>query len=157
MHSRDVIQSHTFSDVAKRQLGQPGRAPMDWQTHWWPSVVIHNSSAYAGSTCKPLHDFWTTLEDSSKACSISCSVAVKSCKRNCKRSKAGVRCIDLCKCEGGCVINEKNWFIYWFIDWLAMVIIVLIFCCFSVMNMLSKGTLVHTISVIFFTNVHVYL
>ena len=35
-----------------------------------------------------------------------------------------------------------------FIDWLAIVIIVLI-SCFSLMNMLSKGTLVHSISVIF--------
>jgi len=29
MQSRAVIQSHTFWDVAKRQLGQPGRAPLD--------------------------------------------------------------------------------------------------------------------------------
>ena len=52
---------------------------------------------------------WTTLEDSSKACSIllrcGCS---KSCKGNCKCSRAGVRCTQLCKCEGGCINNEDH-------------------------------------------------
>jgi len=231
MQSRAAIQSHTFWDVAKRQLGQPDRAPLDWQTHWWPSVVIHNSSAYGLSTCNPwavccgnvyskgcglsrvnktrlrlstrrkktlkalsrtqaalyqhirravvqaiiwnqatsVHmdipdvkdwgwhkvnsgrwlPFWTTLEDNSKDCCIllQCCCA-KSCRGNCKCSKAGVRCTGLCKCKGGCVNDEDDWFIYWFTDWLAIVIIVLI-SCFAVMNMLSKGTLVHSISVIF--------
>jgi len=66
-----------------------------------------------------------------------------------------VRSTGLCKCEGGCVNNEDDLFIYWFIDRLAIVIIALM-SCFSVMNMLNKGTLVHSISVIF-NNVCVYL
>jgi len=71
----------------------------------------------------------TTLEDSSKACSILVQCyCVKSCRGNCKCSKAGVRCAGLCKCEGGCVNSEDDWFIYWYIDWLAIVIIVLISC-----------------------------
>lgn len=53
--------------------------------------------------------FWTTLEDSSKACSILLQCGcVKSCTRNCKCSRAGVRCTGLCKCEGGCVNNEDT-------------------------------------------------
>jgi hypothetical protein len=53
--------------------------------------------------------FWTTFEDSSKACSIllQCGCA-KSCTGNCKCCRAGVRCTGLCKCEGGCVNNEDS-------------------------------------------------
>ncbi|KAL8582187.1 hypothetical protein ACOMHN_004106 [Nucella lapillus] len=53
--------------------------------------------------------FWTTLEDSSKACSIllQCGCA-KSCTGNCKWCRAGVRCTSVCKCEGGCVNNEDS-------------------------------------------------
>ncbi|KAL8570748.1 hypothetical protein ACOMHN_006898 [Nucella lapillus] len=53
--------------------------------------------------------FWTTLEDSSKACSIllQCGCA-KSCTGNCKCCRAGVRCTSVCKCEGGCVNNEDS-------------------------------------------------
>ena len=107
--------------------------------------------------------FWSTLEDSSKAYFILLQCCcVRSCRGNCKCSKAGVQqcCTGLCRMwRGMChqyLLIYTYWFIYWFIDWLAIVIIVLISCCFSVVNMLSKGTLVHTISVIF-TNVHVYL
>ena len=53
--------------------------------------------------------FWTTIEDSSKACCIFLQCGcVKSCTRNCKCSRAGVRCTGLCKCEGGCVNNEET-------------------------------------------------
>uniref|UniRef100_UPI00358EB952 uncharacterized protein isoform X3 n=1 Tax=Myxine glutinosa TaxID=7769 RepID=UPI00358EB952 len=46
--------------------------------------------------------FWTTLEDSSKACSILLQCGcVKSCTGNCKCCRAGVRCTILCKCEDG--------------------------------------------------------
>lgn len=51
--------------------------------------------------------FWTTLKDSSKACSILLQCGcLKSYTGNCKCSRAGVRCTGLCKCEGGCVNNE---------------------------------------------------
>ena len=51
--------------------------------------------------------FWTTLRDSSKACSILMQCGcVKSCTGKCKCSRAGVHCISLYKCEGGCVNNE---------------------------------------------------
>jgi len=53
--------------------------------------------------------FWTTHEDSSKACCILLQCGyVKSCTRNCKCSRADVRCTGLCKCEGGCVNNEET-------------------------------------------------
>jgi len=53
--------------------------------------------------------FWTTLQDSSKACSILLQCGCdKSCTRNCKCSRAGVRWTGLCKCEGGCVNNEET-------------------------------------------------
>ncbi|MPC48581.1 hypothetical protein E2C01_042358 [Portunus trituberculatus] len=53
--------------------------------------------------------FWTTLEDSSKACSIllRCGCEV-SCTGNCKCSRVTVHCTVLCKCEGGCVNNAST-------------------------------------------------
>jgi len=82
---------------------------------------------------------WITPEDSSKACSILLQCyCVKSCRGNCKCSKAGVHCTGLCKCEWGCVNSEDDSFIYWYIDWLTIVIIVLISC--FLYDMLSKGS-----------------
>jgi len=55
--------------------------------------------------------FWTTLEDSSKACSILLKCCcVKSCRGNCKCSKAGVRCVAQVSgnVKGGCVNNEDD-------------------------------------------------
>jgi hypothetical protein len=54
--------------------------------------------------------YWTTPEDSSKACSILLHCGcMKSCTRNCKCSRNGVGCKVLCKCEGGYVNNEDAW------------------------------------------------
>ena len=70
--------------------------------------------------------FWTTLEDSSKACCILLQCrCVKSCTRNCNCSRAGV-CWTVANVKGGCVNNEETWkyimylcpyLIDWFIDW----------------------------------------
>ena len=48
--------------------------------------------------------FWTTLKDTSKACStlLQCG-CLKSCTGNCMCSRAGVRCTGLYKCGGGCI------------------------------------------------------
>ena len=50
--------------------------------------------------------YWTDLPDASHGCSIllhcGCSVA---CKGNCKCFRAGIRCSQLCKCDGGCTNN----------------------------------------------------
>ena len=52
---------------------------------------------------------WTTLSDVSQACSmlLHCG-CTKACTGKCKCKSAGVKCIILCKCEGGCLNNNYN-------------------------------------------------
>ena len=56
--------------------------------------------------------YWTDLSDVSQASSLllhcGCSVA---CKENCNCHRAGLRCSSLCKCEGGCINNDKEGYV----------------------------------------------
>ena len=58
---------------------------------------------------EPWVPYLTDMPDATHGCSIllhcGCSVA---CKGNCKGFRAGIRCSQLCKCDGGCT-NNVTW------------------------------------------------
>ncbi|KAL8591565.1 hypothetical protein ACOMHN_055532 [Nucella lapillus] len=68
--------------------------PSEWGWEWNPRT-------------KEWVPYWTDLPDVSKACLLlvccGCEVA---CRGNCKCSRSGLRCSQLCKCQGGCTNNE---------------------------------------------------
>ena len=90
---RAVLQTIIWSQATSVHMNIP-----DFQDWGW-----HKSSN------REWLPFWTTLGDSSNACSILLQCGcLKSCRGKCKCSRAGVHCTVLCKCEGGCVNNDDT-------------------------------------------------
>ena len=92
---------------AKRSLLQ---ASFYWGQATLAQQDIHNFSDWGwekdNNTWQPL---WTTLSDASTACAILLHCGcLKACIGMCKCKRAGVWCTTLCKCEGGCINNERG-------------------------------------------------